>query len=130
VETFASLSCTPNLSACLAAAVTLRRRRGAASGRVKGAYFRIASNAKRIYILTNEAMPGLVKIGFTTGENVESRIAPLSGATGIPLPFECYFAAEVEVKDCDKLEKRPGKYRHRRMNVLSIDGGGVKPELR
>jgi hypothetical protein len=56
-----------------------------------------------IYILTNEAMPGLVKIGLTTGESIESRIAQLSGATGIPLPFECYFAAEV--KDCDRLEK-------------------------
>jgi hypothetical protein len=55
-----------------------------------------------IYILTNEAMPGLVKIGLTA-ESVESRIAQLSTHTGVPLPFECYFAAEV--KDCAKLEK-------------------------
>jgi len=56
-----------------------------------------------IYVLTNEAMPGLVKIGSTEGESVESRITQLSGASGVPLPFECYFAAEV--KDCGKLEK-------------------------
>lgn len=55
-----------------------------------------------VYILTNEAMPGLVKIGLTT-DNVESRIKQLSSDTGVPLPFECYFAAEVT--DCNKLEK-------------------------
>jgi hypothetical protein len=55
-----------------------------------------------IYLLTNEAMPGLVKIGLTT-DSVELRVAQLSAHTGVPLPFECYFAAEV--KDCGKLEK-------------------------
>lgn len=55
-----------------------------------------------IYVLTNEAMPGLVKIGLTT-DSVESRISQLSTHSGVPLPFECYFAAEV--KDCSKLEK-------------------------
>ena len=55
-----------------------------------------------IYVLTNEAMPGIVKIGLTT-DSVESRITQLSSATGVPLPFECYFAAEVT--DCNKLEK-------------------------
>jgi len=48
-----------------------------------------------IYVLTNEAMPGLVKIGLTN-ESVESRVTHLSGHTGVPLPFECYFAAEVD----------------------------------
>ncbi len=55
-----------------------------------------------IYVLTNEAMPGLVKIGETT-DGVETRITQLSTHPGVPLPFECYFAAEV--KDCDKTEK-------------------------
>lgn len=58
--------------------------------------------AEIIYVLTNESMPNLVKIGLTT-DSVESRIASLSAHTGVPLPFECYFAAEV--KDCAKLEK-------------------------
>lgn len=47
-----------------------------------------------IYILTNEAMPGLIKIGMTT-DNVGARIGQLSSASGVPLAFECYFAAEV-----------------------------------
>lgn len=55
-----------------------------------------------VYILTNEAMPGLVKVGLTT-DSVESRISQLSTHSGVPLPFECYFAAEVN--DCGKLEK-------------------------
>lgn len=55
-----------------------------------------------IYVLTNEAMPGIVKVGLTT-DSVESRITQLSSHTGVPLPFECYFAAEVA--DCARLEK-------------------------
>jgi hypothetical protein len=54
-----------------------------------------------IYVLTNEAMPGLVKIG-RTDESVEARMLQLGG-TGVPLPFECYFAAQVV--DATKLEK-------------------------
>ncbi|BBL75401.1 GIY-YIG nuclease family protein [Methylomagnum ishizawai] len=55
-----------------------------------------------IYVLTNEAMPNMVKIGLTN-DSVETRIAQLSSHSGVPLPFECYFAAEVN--DCVKLEK-------------------------
>lgn len=58
-----------------------------------------------IYVLTNEAMPGLVKIGLTT-DSVESRIANLSSNSGVPLPFECHFAAEVpDDVNLSKLEK-------------------------
>ena len=58
--------------------------------------------AEIVYVLTNEAMPGLVKIGITTDE-IATRISSLSSATGVPLPFECYFAAEVA--NAAKLEK-------------------------
>lgn len=51
--------------------------------------------ANTVYVLTNEAMPGIVKIGLTDG-SVETRIAGLSSTTAIPLPFECYYAAEVD----------------------------------
>jgi hypothetical protein len=46
-----------------------------------------------IYILINEAMPGYVKIGRTT--NLEQRIRTLD-TTGIPLPFECFYACTVD----------------------------------
>ena len=55
-----------------------------------------------VYVLTNEAMPGLIKIGLTS-DSVEARLTSLSSFTGVPLAFECYFAAEV--KDATRLEK-------------------------
>lgn len=55
-----------------------------------------------VYVLTNEAMPGLAKIGRTT-DNVESRLTALSSHTGVPLAFECFFAAEVN--DGTRLER-------------------------
>ncbi len=45
-----------------------------------------------VYVLTNEAMPGIVKIGHT--ENLEQRIKKLD-STPLPLPFECHYAARV-----------------------------------
>jgi len=55
-----------------------------------------------IYILINESMPGMCKIGQTS--DLDGRIKTLyQGITGIPLPFECYYAARVrsmkEVED-------------------------------
>lgn len=47
-----------------------------------------------IYILINEAMPGYVKIGKTN--NLEQRRLSLSRPSGVPLPFEVYYASEVE----------------------------------
>jgi hypothetical protein len=46
-----------------------------------------------IYILINEAMPGYTKVGKTT-TSVEQRMRQLD-TTGVPLPFECYYAARV-----------------------------------
>lgn len=46
-----------------------------------------------VYVLTNEAMEGMVKIGRTT-TSVEQRIRELDN-TSIPLPFQCFYAAEV-----------------------------------
>ena len=56
-----------------------------------------------VYILINEAMPGLVKIGRTT-TSVKQRMSELNQPAGIPLPFTCYYAARVE--DCIKVEKK------------------------
>jgi len=49
-----------------------------------------------IYILINESMPGYVKIGRTT--NLEQRIRSLD-TTGVPLPFECFYACTVANAD-------------------------------
>lgn len=48
-----------------------------------------------VYVLTNDAMPQMVKIGRTSGEGVERRVAELSRATGIPLPFKVAVARTV-----------------------------------
>jgi len=49
-----------------------------------------------IYVLTNPAMPDLIKIGKTT--NLDQRLSSLY-STGVPLPFECIYAKEVEDMD-------------------------------
>ena len=54
-----------------------------------------------IYILMNEAMPGYTKIGKTTSP-VEQRMKELDSA-GVPLPFECFYAAKVA--DIDHVER-------------------------
>ena len=54
-----------------------------------------------VYVLINEAMPGYVKIGKTT--DLESRIKSLD-STGLPLPFECTYAAQVA--DMDFVERQ------------------------
>lgn len=47
-----------------------------------------------VYILTNEAMPGLVKIGCTSVD-LATRIKQLYSTPGVPLPFELFYACEV-----------------------------------
>ena len=55
-----------------------------------------SGNEGIVYVLTNPAMPGLVKIGRTGREEVTSRINELSRQSGVPLPFECAYAVMVE----------------------------------
>ena len=54
-----------------------------------------------IYILSNPAMPGLVKIGKTT--NLDDRMSSLY-STGIPVPFHCVYAKRV--KNYSEVEKK------------------------
>lgn len=53
-----------------------------------------------VYILTNEAMPGLVKIGKTT-RSVDQRVLELQ-STGVPLPFKVYEC--ILSPNCHQLE--------------------------
>lgn len=63
----------------------------------------MADNSSQIvYVLTNPAMPGLVKIGKTTQLEVEDRMKQLYG-TGVPVPFDCAFACQV--KDATEVER-------------------------
>ena len=59
-----------------------------------------------LYVMTNRAMPGLVKVGIVeTGVasgDLERRKAELSRPTGVPLPFECTHA--IQVKNPRELE--------------------------
>ena len=50
-----------------------------------------------VYILINGAMPGYTKIGKTTSP-IEERMRGLD-TTGVPLPFECFYAAQVQNQD-------------------------------
>ncbi len=54
-----------------------------------------------VYVLTNAEMPGLVKIGITEG-NIEDRVKGLDN-TSVPVPLECFYAAEVS--DAAKIER-------------------------
>ena len=62
------------------------------------------NNSGIVYVLTNPAMPGMVKIGMTTRDNLEARMKELYG-TGVPVPFECRHACKVKVSDCARIEK-------------------------
>ena len=55
-----------------------------------------------VYVLSNPAMPGLVKIGKTNSQDIKTRMSQLY-TTGVPLPFDCEYACKV--KDCTQVEK-------------------------
>ena len=56
---------------------------------------------KIVYILTNESMPDTIKVGIT--DNLDRRVRELDN-TSTPLPFECYYAVEVE--NASAIEKK------------------------
>lgn len=60
------------------------------------------SQLEIVYVLTNPAMPGLIKIGRTAQEDANIRISQLY-TTGVPVPFTLEFACKVsnakEVED-------------------------------
>ena len=71
------------------------------------------NNSGIIYVLSNPAMPGLVKIGKT--KSLSKRIKSLSRASGVPTAFECVCAKKVE--DMDFAERQlHAANRSRRLN--------------
>lgn len=48
-----------------------------------------------VYILINDSMPGLCKVGMTM-RSPNARALELSSATGVPQPFEVAYYCEVE----------------------------------
>ena len=54
-----------------------------------------------IYFLTNEAMPGLYKIGSTT-KSVEERMAELYNSSAVPVKFKCEL--KIYVPECKEGE--------------------------
>jgi hypothetical protein len=55
-----------------------------------------------VYLLSNPAMPGLVKIGRTDNQDANNRIGQLY-TTGIPVPFTIEYACNV--KNPDEVER-------------------------
>ena len=57
-----------------------------------------------VYVLTNPAMPGIVKIGMTDRSDVKRRMAELYSSSGVPLPFDCVVAREIEGRKAGEIE--------------------------
>ena len=67
-----------------------------------------------VYVLANKAMPNLIKIGKTKRKDLQERMRELY-STGVPFPFECLWAGEVE--DCTRIEGIiHNAFRHNRVN--------------
>lgn len=62
----------------------------------------VNGNREIVYVLTNQAMPGLTKIGKTTRGDLQTRLNELY-TTGVPVPFDCVYACEVE--NCSAVEQ-------------------------
>lgn len=74
----------------------------------------MAEKYEIVYVLRNEAMPNLIKIGKTQRKDLQERMSELY-STGVPFPFECLWAGEV--KDCTKIENIiHNAFRHNRVN--------------
>ena len=54
-----------------------------------------------VYVLKNEYMPGLIKIGIT--DNLDERMRTLYN-TSVPVAFEVVYACKVNYCDCRKIE--------------------------
>lgn len=54
-----------------------------------------------VYVFSNEAMPGILKIGFTKTSDINQRLSQLY-TTSVPVPFKCEYACKVA--NCSEVE--------------------------
>jgi hypothetical protein len=66
-----------------------------------------------LYVLSNPAMPGLLKIGYSVRPNVSGRLDELSDNAAVPQPFVLEFEQSVERPDfyASLVHKRLAKHR-------------------
>jgi hypothetical protein len=57
-----------------------------------------------VYVLKNDYMPGLVKIGMTIRDDYRNRLNDLY-TTGVPVPFKAVHASKVRKEDTRKIEQ-------------------------
>ena len=78
-----------------------------------------------VYVLTNKAMPGMVKIGFTRHEDIQTRVDELY-TTGVPLAFTIEWACRT--KNAAEAERALHKaFKHTRVNE-SREFFSIEPE--
>jgi T5orf172 domain-containing protein len=80
----------------------LERRGGGVTNLSPSPYERAMGEIEYIYILFNQSIPGLVKIGKTE-RDPDERAREFSQATGVATPFEVGYAAAFA--DCDVAER-------------------------
>lgn len=66
-----------------------------------------------LYVLSNPAMPGILKIGYTERSNVSEQLVELSDNAAVPRPFVLEFEQPVGRPDfyASLVHKRLAKYR-------------------
>ena len=97
---------------------------------------RIGKGDSWIYILSNESQPGMYKIGFTSQDDVETRVKQLSRSTSVATPFflewafRCFNAAklEQEIHNCIKILKTGGIILYPTDTVWGIGCDANNPE--
>lgn len=57
-----------------------------------------------VYVLKNEYMPGLIKIGMTERDDYRQRINELNRQTGVPVAFDVAYACKVRREDARRIE--------------------------
>jgi hypothetical protein len=74
----------------------------------------IGEGKEIVYVMSNQSIPGLLKIGYT-GKPVEDRCKELSKATGVPTPFKVEYIFRLHGRG-EKLEREIHCYLEHKRN--------------